>query len=289
MEQLLGDLIAQELASLAGERFERMRGKVRDLAAMAEMRARDEADKKLHTTRDRYKKALSMQKIGEDVYSVTLDPSAVDLEEGYPGFNQIDRGLARGPKSKVSKDGHRYVIIPFDQSTTAAKPGSDSHFRSDRVAQASSPNAMDMGSLIKQLKGNVDRARKINNGQQESNVGYKGSNWLGTSGKPIYGDMGTLKADPNNRNNMIFVDRKGDQHKLNGSSPINPNIMGAKIMQVKVGKSTKRSIVTFRVASEAHPEKWNHPGFAGIHVFKDLREWAAGEMAKIVSETLSGT
>ena len=84
------------------------------------------AGERLHSTRDEYIGALHEENPSEDVYVVYLDPAADHLEDGYAPFPMLPK-LFMGAKGKISKDGHRYVVIPMRQRTSAINPSSTKH------------------------------------------------------------------------------------------------------------------------------------------------------------------
>lgn len=82
------------------------------------------ASEKLITSREDYRNALKYQQLSDDTYIIYLDPqsaSANAIEKGWEPFNMI-KGLVNGPKSRVSKEGKRYNIIPFRQRPYSKEP-----------------------------------------------------------------------------------------------------------------------------------------------------------------------
>lgn len=94
---------------------------VHTLAASTYQKAVEMTAGRLNSTRQQYINALHMEQEGEGVWVVYLDPEANHLEEGYDAFPMLPK-LAMGPKSKVAKDGSRYVVIPLRQRTSAVNP-----------------------------------------------------------------------------------------------------------------------------------------------------------------------
>jgi hypothetical protein len=93
-----------------------------NLARMTYNKAVELAGQKLHNTRQDYISALHMEESAPGVFVVYLDPKMNWVEDGMAAFPMLPK-LAQGPKSKVAKDGHRYVVIPMKQSTSTK--GSD--------------------------------------------------------------------------------------------------------------------------------------------------------------------
>ena len=117
------DELGFELQEVTDEIARDLVSAVHNLAASTYQKAVELAGSKLHTTRQQYINALHMEQEGEGVWVVYLDAEANDLEDGYDSFNMLPK-LASGPKSKVAKDGHRYVVVPMRQRTVPANPNS---------------------------------------------------------------------------------------------------------------------------------------------------------------------
>lgn len=82
------------------------------------------ANENLETTRQDYIKSLEFQQTGH-LYIITIREPGYYYEEGFASFDQKP-GLLHGPKSKVSKDGFRYNLVPFGhrkKDTTGMTPG----------------------------------------------------------------------------------------------------------------------------------------------------------------------
>jgi hypothetical protein len=87
-----------------------------------------EAAHSLHQTRERYIKAISVVDTGRLEGTVVLDYSKDPLirmiEEGQSAFDLKD-GLLNSQKAKVSKNGGRYITVPFRFGTPGAIGDSD--------------------------------------------------------------------------------------------------------------------------------------------------------------------
>ena len=89
-----------------------------NLARMTLNKAQELAGQKLHNTRLDYINALHMDETAPGIFVVYLDPKMNWVEDGTPQYNMLPK-LAQGPKSKISKDGFRYSVIPLRQSTSS--------------------------------------------------------------------------------------------------------------------------------------------------------------------------
>lgn len=81
------------------------------LAEMTEIKILELAENGLHTTFDVYKANLTSRQASAGVYVITLDQKAMWIEEGLPPDFDMKEGLLKN--AKVSKDGHRYAVVPF--------------------------------------------------------------------------------------------------------------------------------------------------------------------------------
>lgn len=70
------------------------------------------AQEKLHSTQLNYINNLSIRKIDDNIWTITLfGKTANDIENGYPGFSIRDNLLKNA--TKTSKDGSKYVDVPL--------------------------------------------------------------------------------------------------------------------------------------------------------------------------------
>ena len=72
----------------------------------------EQAKQTLVTSREDYLKDLEFDEIGKNTYMIWLEGASNYIEDGWNPFNQVP-GLVNGPKSKSSKSGYRYNIVPF--------------------------------------------------------------------------------------------------------------------------------------------------------------------------------
>ncbi len=70
-------------------------------------------------TQKEYLKALKVESISENIHVVSLDESAVYIEDGRPKFDMKPNLLKNG---KTSKSGSMYKVIPFEQGKKSSEP-----------------------------------------------------------------------------------------------------------------------------------------------------------------------
>lgn len=262
--------IANAAEQLSQAHIRAAQSAMRDLAVETYAKAQEMASQRLNSTRQKYADSLSFDQAGDNHWVITLDGDAKYLEEGYPSFNQIEAGLARGPKSKVSKAGHRYVVIPFEHKQAAAAKGHPMH---DVAVQRGQAAETTKGNLAEDLK----RLKKI--------FGIKNP-IMGPGGQAVQGKAWSITKNEFGPQ-WSYSDAAGSQMTaaITGGRPIHKNLQGITGVQFQQktrggGERTKTAHMTWRIASE-NPNakgKWIHPGFSGAKIFPDLEQWAASQL-----------
>jgi hypothetical protein len=290
-----GDALASEIASLTGSLQGGINGIVREVAEMTMHQAQALARSRLHSTKEAYERALHFTEVSDGIYSIILDPEFSYLEEGYPSFDMIQRGLARGAKSKVSKEGYRYVRIPFDHKQGAATSSQPAVANQPvQIYQAKVGNVMatSMKQLMQNEKGLVKQAGlKDTVNDSKGNPAIRSRQVSDGKGgmKTQYQPVAAILPDPLNKNAFIkrdYVNRTSDgkptdTHYRMQDKHLDHRISGLMIIQhpinMKNGKvKTGRAYMTIRTASE-NPKsagKWIHPGFEGAKIFPILQATA---------------
>lgn len=230
------------------------------LARAAESEAKTMASFRLNRTAQQYRDALTYRRNSETEATITLDASASHLELGYPSYDMIKAGLVRNnKKKKLSKAGYWYASIPFEQSTKAAKPG---HPMNQVPIQIGQPGETTHGVLANQMKtllGAFSTGAK----KGDFRITQSGDDW-------------SIK-------NLMYG--QTETKELPGISSL---LSGLQKDSAQVGQRNVSRYTTFRTATENpnRKAKWQHPGFAGVHIFKDLEEWCKKQMQIIVHQTL---
>lgn len=217
------------------------------VAQEAYAHAIEEADKKLHTTKDIFVENLSVGK-EDDVYVLVLDASAVWTDDGQEPHSMID-SLLNSPKAKMGKNG-KYLVVPF-QANKEGKTGAKAN-------------------LIETIKSSM-KDRNIGFNDIETNP--DGSAKTGLLHKFDINEN-PLNAAPNK-----IRGHGGFGSPLQGKDGI-PFLHGVRVYQKKVknqsgGESIKRFVGTFRTVSESqrNSTKWHHPGSEGGHIFEETEEY----------------
>jgi hypothetical protein len=210
---------------------------------------------------------IHLETLAPGTHVITLSGSAYWIEEGIsPGSDmKNDKWLFKSKSTKVSKEGHRYLVIPFEHSKAPSQQTGFERNLSDRIKF--------------ELKAQ-NKIRKKN--------GLPPIPWAGIetdkTGKPKEGFLHEFSF-------------KGGKAKSSWSSEplerlrIYQAVERDKEGRAKLTKSGKtkvsRSFMTFRTASEnpkpspktgvAPKDKFIHPGFTAKKFMDKSAEWAEQE------------
>lgn len=274
----LQDQLAMKLKAAAGgitqAHFAQAKKAMRDLTIQAHEQAIVMAGQRLNSTKQKYIDNLDYDASGDNHWTVTLHGDAAYLEEGFGGFDMIKAGLARGPKSKKSKAGYNYVVIPFEHSEGPARPNHRQHNQPVQIGQANETTKGSLAQDLQRLKkafGHIDGS-----GKNKPLLNPDGSNFVGKAYTIKQSSLGPWEYE------NAFGGQ--DRTPMEGQ-PINKNLSGLTAIQweqkLKGGGSRLRtSYLTWRVASEnpMAAGKWQHPGFDGARIFPDLESWCVSQI-----------
>ncbi len=219
----------------------------------------EQAQQKLHTSRQKYVDALSFSKIGDDAWVISLANDAMWIEEGIPpGTEMIDWLLGPGRKGKgkgvkTAKDGSKYRAIPLQQNKGPTQ---------------STPKQQSLTDMLKTAM----KERKIPYGGIEKDA----------SGKPKTGLLHSFDVTKLNNGKTIPLGRSG-KSMLQGvrvyQKPVTDN---------KGNTSVKKAIMTFRtVSSKAKGSgAWVHPGMEAKHFMDEAYEWALKQWSERIAPDL---
>lgn len=226
---------------------------LRDLSMAAHAHLIEQVQSKLRSTREKYLDALSFQQVSDDTFMITLDAKAMWIEEGIAPNTDMLEGLLNSPKAKTSKDGHKYIVVPFEHNKGPSKQ-----------TQAQQ-------SLTATIREELKR-RKIPYGKLE----------MDASGKPKTGLLHSfdIKDKPIKEMHAPGQGKGPIGHVMQGPTGI-PLLKGIRVYQREIkdkatGKSKiVKSIMTFRVASSKQrgTGQWVHPGLEPKHFFEETVDW----------------
>lgn len=242
-----------------------MQDAARDLTTQTHAHILEEVQSKLHSTREKYVKALSFKQVDADTWVIELDKSAMFIEEGLKSnFDMLD-GLLKSPKAKTAKDGSRYIVVPFQHNKGPTQ---------QTPAQT---------TLTDTIKSEMKK-RKIPYGKLEN----------GPDGKP---KTGLLHSFDIMKNPIKTAPGAGSGHGPIGQvkqGPTGiPHLQGVRVYQSKVtganGKeSFKKSIMTFRIASSKMKGqgRWVHPGLEAKKFLDEAADWALKEFESRIKDKI---
>lgn len=233
-----------------------MKDAARDLSTQVYSHIVEQAQEKLHSTREKFLKALHYEQVEDDTWVVQLDKEAMFIEEGIPPNKDMLDGLLKSSKAKTAKDGSRYIVVPFQHNKGPT---------SQTPAQT---------TLTDTVKAEMKK-RQIPYGKIEN----------GPDGKP---KTGLIHSFDIMRNPIKSANGPGQ-----GKGPIGsvrqgptgiPFLQGVRVYQHvtkdKEGKEkASKSIMTFRIASSKHKGqgRWIHPGLEAKKFLDEAAEWAKKE------------
>jgi hypothetical protein len=226
---------------------------IRDLSAQAHAHLIEQVQSKLHSTRQKYLDALSIQQVDDNTWLINLDSKAMWIEEGIEANKEMIDDLLKSPKAKTAKDGSKYAVIPFQHNKGPT---------SQTPAQK---------SLTDTVKEEFKR-RKIPYGKVETDG----------AGNPKKGLLHSFDI----RHAPLKTANKPGQGKgpigsvMQGPTGI-PFLKGIRVYQKETkdhagNVKIQKAIMTFRVVSSKHKGtgRWVHPGLDPKKFLDETADWA---------------
>lgn len=222
------------------------------------------AQMELHTSGTDYMMGLQPVEMAPGVATITLLgwlPNAV--ENGWAG-GDMKQALLSGRNAKMTKDGHRYAIIPFRHGT----PGTSG---ANFPAMGAAFGPKGQMSRAAQFPGaSSDRAKRI--GRAVYNAARK---LEPTTGHPSTGTQwgGRLPAG--------LAPKLSAHHKT--------DIYAGMVKERKVYQFAEQSMyTTFRVVSDkSDPSSWIHPGIEPRQFFHEAAERIPALAKRIIEDALT--
>ena len=234
------------------------------LSAQAHAHIIEEVQANLHSSREKYLKALSEPKLVGDAYVISLDQSAMWIEQGLEEHEMID-DLLSSPKAKTSKDGSKYLSVPFQHNKGPTQQ-----------TQAASDLTNTIKSELKRRNIPYAKIETDNKGNPKTGLLHK---------------LDILKAPTKTQEGP--GQGKGPVGSVRQGPTGIPFLQSIRIYQqnrmVNGKMTTQRSVMTFRTVSSKMKGsgRWVHPGVEAKNFFNKTRDWALREWTeKIVPEVL---
>lgn len=233
----------------------------RDLAIQTHSKIVEMASKELHSTRDKYMAALDIKQEGKNLWVISLDKSAIWIEDGKSEGEMID-DLLKSSKAKTAKDGSKYLAVPFQHNKAPTRQ---------------TPSQLNLSNTIRDTLKSMPMAelgkRQIPWGKIEK----------GANGKPLTGLLHKLDimSAPTKTHEGVGQGKGQIGDVIQGITGI-PYLQGIRIYQrevkdAKTGKSSiQREVMTFRIVSSKMKGsgRWVHPGLEAKNFFKKAADWA---------------
>ena len=222
-------------------------------AAMAEWKRL--ADRTLTSTARDYKAGLrsGVTDSGRTIF-LELSGSRV-VEQAENGFKGGDMRtwMLKSPKAKTSKDGSKYLVVPFRHGTPGAAKGAGTKARSVNVGNRM-PRAVH--AAAKKLHGTINNPSGA--------AGKMGTKW---GGRLHEGSKGVNKAA-----HKEIATRKKPWHAMS----IYKGMVRKEQADHSKGGSQTSGYTTFRVISSKvrrGPKHWHHPGITGKFLAKKVSKY----------------
>ena len=188
-----------------------------------------EVQSKLQSTRDLYLSSLvGPYPEGDNIWVVGLKKDAEWVEEGYSAHDML-HDLVNGPKSKVSKSGHRYNVIPFRFSGGKSSMTRSQGQMADFVKAELKKRGLDR--IVKDSQGNAKQGKvaSVNLNGPSWSISKHGTNML--SGISIYQKTHTTKGGKEKTSRDVFTFRVASEKQEGTGKWFNKGYGGAHIFQ----------------------------------------------------------
>jgi hypothetical protein len=232
--------ISEKFGELKNQVTESVQEGAKALASMSHAKVLEIATEELGSLAGKYKEAVSFEEVEPNFWVVSVDlKKAGFMEQGMEGGRFME-WLLNGKSARVSKDGKKYAVIPFEHSKKPSEQSSKAKALTDQIRA--------------ELKKRDIPYKKI-----ETNP----------DGSPRVGLLHTFKGE--NKISSARPSKMAKYEALHGLS-----IYQSKDKQT--GK-VRRDIMTFRIISEKHREEglWYHPGRPAANIIDKAYQWAVTE------------
>jgi len=211
---------------------------VAGLAKSTHTHIKEKAQNELHSSRAQYLEALGEpEQIDDTLWVITLNEKAEWIEQGRTDPYDMKPGLLKD--GKVSKDGHKYRVVPMNQAKTPTEM---------------SPNTAGYEqNMVNRVKAEL----------KKKGIPYKKLELDPKTGSPRIGKLHSLDIDS-------YTPGKGNTPQLHGLSIFQT--------KQKDG-SVKRTITTFRTVTDrdSQKDKWIHGPVEAKNFFLDAQKFAEEE------------
>jgi hypothetical protein len=235
--------LADGFGEFAAEVQQAVEDAVKLASAMTYNKANELAAQKLHSRLKTYQDALSYEEVAPGIWSVSLDESALWIEENVDPHSMVDDLLRHNPK--ISKKGIRYKVIPFDHSKGAAQQ---------------SGKALQIATQVKrELKARGIPLKKLD---------------LNPDGTPKIGTIHRFTG----KNSLVSFPptRKAKNGALDGLSVVQK-------MNESTGKVERKAMTFRVVTDKHKSEGlWYSPGSTGVRIIDQVYSWIDAQFENVI-------
>ena len=232
------------------------------LPGLVRQEIENQAKNKLTTSRDAYLSALSV-KMDDYVLIMEIDDKnwlACAVERGAPSFD-MNPGILKSPKAKISKAGYRYMSIPMNKEV-GGKPGPSD--RSKEI-QKKINEVMKRPSFKQDRMGGINKFHTKFGGRYVPGV-YPGGAIVQT--QQI--ETGNDKDISGLYRTRVFANSEEFYQKQSSKTGM-----------------PKWHLLMFRTISENPLSKhWVHPGITGVNLLKQTENWTYGIIERLLEENI---
>lgn len=245
--------VADLAESMEGKINKALQNAARDLSLMTHAHILEEAQSKLHSSREKYVQAMGINQVNENVWVITLNKSAVWIEDGMDRHSMVD-DLLKSPKAKTAKNGSKYLVVPFQHNKGASQQTQAAKSLTDTLKSEMKKRDIPYGKIEKHADGSP-KLGLLHKFDIESKP-TKTHHGVGQG----HGPIGAVKQ---------------------GATGI-PYLQGVRVYQKKLKDASTgrekvvKNIMTFRVVSSKHAGtgRWVHPGVEAKNFFEEAARWA---------------
>jgi hypothetical protein len=230
------------------------------LGRQAHAKGLEFAKERLHSRQQMFAEAWKMDP-QDDAFYLVLQAKAVWIDEGLEP-NKLFESLMNSPKAQTGQNG-KYIVVPFEHKVGSGPTNT-------------TPYQLELVQAVKEeFKKQKIPWQKIQKDDQ---------------GRPIQGLIGQVKGinTPIKTHEGPGMGQGAIGDPRQGHTGIS-FLKGANLYQINRerelpdGKKeiyTQRGAITFRTASQAHPEKFMHPGLEPTNIVESTWDWALNELEK---------
>ena len=228
---------------------------IEKLSIQTHLKILELANSKLNQTRKIYTDALKYEEVSSGVWVVSLEKEGMWIEDGKPAGSMLQDLLRKNAKISKYHPATKKKSSNGTEINIPARGGK--RYKVIPFSHGDSKNNTDRTQgLVDSLKADL-RKRGVSMKKIEYNP----------DGSPKLGKLHSFNID--------------SPHPSAAAS--HPIFSGVTIYQSKGAKGKiKRDVMTFRVASEEHPEKWIHPGREASNFFEEALKWANNEFDQFI-------